>query len=194
IDYQSGFYFAGGTIPGAILGSSVVAYIPRNVFTGLFGFLLVALAIFLILRPEQRWRQGPGSSVSKNGVEHRVPQNRWWGSLFGLKIGFVASLLGIGGGVIYVPVMVYLLNFTVHTAVATSLFIIAIMALGGATTHLANGVYTGFFTLIGVLAIGSILGAQLGTKLSDVLKGRLIIRLFALALLAVGARLLTELF
>ena len=193
IDYRTGFYFAGGTIPGAVLGSSVVAFIPRNVFSGVFGLILISLATFLILRPEKSQRQRHSSTAeSENG--HRVPHNRWLGLLFGFLIGSIASLLGIGGGIIYVPVMVGLLNFTVHMAVATSLFIIAIMALGGGVTHFVNGVYTGFFHVIGLLALGTVLGAQFGARLSDVLKGRLIIRLFALALLAVGVRLCAESF
>lgn len=194
INYRTGLYIAAGAIPGAVLGASVVAHIPRNIFSGVFGIFLVTLATFILLQPEKRWNKVPNQNNRNTGKEEVLPQHRGWGFFLGLIIGFVASLLGIGGGVIYVPVLMYLLQFTVHGAVATSLFIIAIMAFGGAMTHLLRGVYTGFFHLIALLALGSILGAQFGAKLSDMLRARIIIRCFALALLAVGIKLFTEFF
>lgn len=194
IDYKTGLYFACGAIPGAILGASTVPHIPRHIFSGLFGILLFGLALFILLRPEKRWKNSSERESQDTGGTSFLYRHRWAGIFFGTGIGFIASLLGIGGGILYVPVLIYLLNFTVHQAVATSLFIIGIMALGGATTHLINGVYTGYVHVIGLLAVGIVLGAQCGAKLSDILKGRLIIRFFALALLAVGIRLLTEFF
>jgi uncharacterized membrane protein YfcA len=189
VDYRTGLFFACGAIPGAILGASVVVYIPRNIFSGLFGLILITLAIFILFKPETRWK---AESTHDNSEGNFLIRHRGLGVPLGLFIGCIASLLGIGGGVIYVPVLIYLFNFTVHNAVATSLFIIAIMALGGASTHLVNGVFSGFFHIIGLLALGSILGAQFGATLSDRLKGTFIIRCFALVLLAVGVRLVTE--
>lgn len=194
IDYRTGLYFAWGAIPGAIVGAHVVAYIPRNIFSGIFGLILTALAIFVLLKPEKRWNQESTDSTEEADRERFLIRHRGLGIPLGLIIGCMASLLGIGGGVIYVPVLIYLLNFTVHSAVATSLFIITIMALGGTTTHLVKSVYSGYFHIIGFLALGSILGAQFGTHLSDRLKGKTIIRCFALALLAIGIRLITEFF
>ena len=194
IDYRVGLYFAGGSIPGAILGASIVVYIPRHMFSGLFGLILIALALSILLKPEKRWIQKPTGAGNDTAGEGFLIRHRGLGIPAGLLIGCTAALLGIGGGIIYVPVLIYLLHFTVHNAVATSLFIIAVMALGGATTHLIRGVYSGFFHIIGLLALGSILGAQFGAKLSDRLKGTLILRCFALALLAVGIRLTTEFF
>jgi uncharacterized membrane protein YfcA len=194
IEYRTGISFACGAIPGAILGASTIAYIPSHIFSGLFGILLISLAIFILFKPEKQWGITSENENQLAGQKSLLSQHRWLGAPFGLGIGFVASLLGIGGGVLYVPVFIYLLNFTVHQAVATSLFVIGIMALGGAATHLINGVYAGYGHVIGLLAVGIVLGAQFGAKLSDILNSRLIIRFFALALLAVGFRLLTDFF
>ena len=51
IDYKSGLIFASATVPGAILGALNTSYVPRRFFDTLFGILLVAAAVFLILRP-----------------------------------------------------------------------------------------------------------------------------------------------
>ncbi|UCE18483.1 MAG: sulfite exporter TauE/SafE family protein [Gemmatimonadota bacterium] len=192
IDYRTGLYFASGSIPGAILGASVVVYIPQHIFSSVFGLILISLALFILLEPEKRLEKEPPNGNNERENERLLVRHRGLGIPCGLFIGFIASLLGIGGGIIYVPVLIYLLNFTVQRAVATSLFIIAIMALGGAATHLLNGVYVGYVHVIGLLALGIIIGAQCGAKLSDILKARLIIRLFALALLAAGVKLITE--
>ena len=53
-----------------------------------------------------------------------------------LAVGYLSSFLGIGGGIIHVPALVYLLDFPVHIATATSHFVLAIMALTGTLVHI----------------------------------------------------------
>ena len=63
------------------------------------------------------------------------------GVLLSLGIGFVSSFLGIGGGVIHVPVMSPVLGLPVHVATATSHFVLAVMSGAATLTHLAEGSY-----------------------------------------------------
>lgn len=56
-----------------------------------------------------------------------------------VAVGYLSNLLGIGGGVIHVPAMTYVLHFPVHIATATSQFTLAVMALAGTLVHLATG-------------------------------------------------------
>ena len=107
-----------------------------------------------------------------------------------LIVGYVSSLLGIGGGIIHVPALVHLLNFPVHIATATSHFMLAIMALTGTLVHIATGTFHHGFRRTIALAIGVLLGAQLGAFLSGRMGGRWIIRGLALALGFVGIRIL----
>ena len=85
---------------------------------------------------------------------------------FVLGVGFLSSLLGIGGGIIHVPVMANLLHFPVHLATATSHFTLAIMSLTGAAVHGLEGDFTGVFGRIVPLAIGVAIGAQAGASLA----------------------------
>jgi uncharacterized membrane protein YfcA len=57
------------------------------------------------------------------------------------SLGFISSFFGIGGGFLYVPALVYFLKFPVHTATATSIFILTITALTGSVTHVAAGLF-----------------------------------------------------
>lgn len=199
IDYRSGWWFILGTLPGAIGGAIVVHYIPRQLFDALFAGLLILLGTWLALRSTH---QGIVDPVTGRGVVRRMVTDRhgntfvysfhmWKGVLISTGVGFVSSLLGIGGGIIHVPIMSTLLHFPVHIAAATSHFVLAFMAAEGTAVHLATGslkwdLALGQAVLIG---IGAIPGAQIGARLSHKLQGGMIIRALAGALILVGLRL-----
>lgn len=127
--------------------------------------------------------------IDAEGISYLFSYNRALGVILSIGVGYLSSLLGIGGGIIHVPVLVHLLNFPVHIATATSHFVLSIMALSGSLTHLATGVLQkGIYQTIG-LGIGAIIGAQLGAKLSKQFHGRLIIQCLAIALFLVGVRI-----
>jgi uncharacterized membrane protein YfcA len=100
-----------------------------------------------------------------------------------------ASFLGIGGGIIHVPALIYLLNFPVHVATATSHFILAIMALTGTLVHIWTGDLSYGVNETLPLSIGVLIGAPLGARLSNWLKGPWIIRSLAVALGVAGVRI-----
>ena len=111
------------------------------------------------------------------------------GTSLSTSLGFISSFFGIGGGFLYVPALVYLLKFPVHTATATAIFILTITALTGSVTHVAAGLFHhGVRRAIG-LSIGAILGAQVAARLSRHISGDWIIRSLAVALGLVGLRL-----
>ncbi len=105
-------------------------------------------------------------------------------------MGYFSSFLGIGGGIIHVPALVWFLHFPVHIATATSHFILAIMALAGTLVHVWTGALAhGWQETLG-LGLGVLLGAQLGAYFSNRVKGAWIIRSLAFALGLVGIRIL----
>ncbi len=201
IEYRSGLLFSAATIPGAILGALTTAFLPRRIFDFVFGLLLLALAVFLVVRPVARKKGAQTCSpedractlTEANGRVHRFSYNPLRGAAFSLFVGYFSSLLGIGGGIIHVPMLVHLLNFPVHIATATSQFMLMNMALTGTLTHLAAGTFTQGLRRIIMLSLGVLLGAQLGARLSGRMQGPWIIRGLAIALGLVGARLLLAL-
>ncbi len=197
IDYKSGIIFSMATIPGAILGALGTAYVSRRLFDAIFGFLMIAGSAFLLVRPTRI--SAPESKTSNNfkrtlveadGTAHTFSYNPAVGIGLSLFVGFLSSFLGVGGGFIHVPALVHLLRFPVHIATATSHFILAIMTLTGTLVHVMTGVFSrGVQTTI-FLAIGVLVGAQLGARLSTRVEGSWIIRALAVALAFVGIRLL----
>lgn len=198
IDYRSGFLFSAATIPGAIFGALTTAYIPRRLFDVLFGILMIAASVFLLLRPKKKneaRRDNPNYHLRRNlveasGANHAYSYNPIVGVSLSFFVGYISSLLGIGGGIIHVPALVHLLNFPVHIATATSHFILAFMAMTGTTVHVAIGVFSHGVRRTISLAIGVLLGAQLGATLSFHVHGNWIIRGLAIALGFVGIRIL----
>jgi len=103
-------------------------------------------------------------------------------------------MAGIGGGIFYVPVFAYVLNFPLHVAMATSQLNLAILGLTGTVSHIVSGAFVHGVHRTVALAIGVVLGAQLGAHLSRVVKSRTIIRILALSLGLVGISLLFMVF
>jgi len=178
IDYRSGIVFALATLPGAVGGALLVGHVSRHVFDAIMGAVLAVLALWLLAG--ERWPL-------------RVPENRIRrGALYSLGVGFLSSFLGIGGGVIHVPLLVRALGFPLHTATATSHFVLAVMAGAGTITHIVQGSFHHGhgWRRTAALSVGVIVGAQLGAHLSLRLRGAVIQWLLAAALLALSARLL----
>jgi hypothetical protein len=109
--------------------------------------------------------------------------------LLGGTVGMIAAVMGVGGGFIMVPVMVYLLRMPMHVVVGTNLFqelfiCVNITALQAILNHTVDLVLAVF------LMLGSVVGAQLGAHLSKRLKADQLKVLMALIVLAVTVKML----
>ena len=208
VDYKSGILFSIATIPGAILGALSTAYVPRGVFDLLFGVLMIVAAIYLWTSGGEEsavrsYRKGDSDSdprprrmvrdlTDAEGVRYHYAYNPVTGVLLSLVVGFISSLLGVGGGFIHVPILTRLLDFPVHIATATSHFVLAIMSLTGTLVHIAQGVFVRGLRRTALLAIGVLIGAQGGAWMSNRIGGKMIIRGLAVALAFVGVRLIVS--
>jgi uncharacterized protein len=198
IDYKAGIPFATATVPGAILGAIATAYIPRRLFEGVFGVLLVLVAAVLMFRGKtvEGGLRGPlphevtRTLVEADGTRHTYSYKPAVGIGISFVVGCLSSLLGIGGGIIHVPALIYLMNFPVHVATATSHFVLAVMALSGTAVHVAMGVFSSGVRRTVALAIGVLLGAPLGARLSNRVRGGWIVRSLAVGLGFIGVRIL----
>jgi uncharacterized membrane protein YfcA len=128
--------------------------------------------------------------VESDGTVHRYRRRLLPGALVSIVVGFLSSLLGIGGGIVHVPLMAIALGFPIHVATATSHFVLAILTFVGVMTHLADGSLRAGLGRALPLAAGALLGAPLGARLSSRVHGTWILRALAAALALVGLRLL----
>jgi uncharacterized membrane protein YfcA len=199
VDLRSGLIFSAAGVPGAILGALAVQHVSHRVFTVLFGLLLVVVAIRAVLtknepaaaRPSDE-AATPGTQsrdfVDAMGVHHRYSFNIWAAIGVSAFTGFLASMFGVGGGVVQVPAMVYLFQFPAHIAVATSSLIIVITALFGTATHAYYGDILPLPALF--LSIGAVAGAQLGAWLSAKMHPGPLMRWFSIVVAAAALYLI----
>jgi uncharacterized membrane protein YfcA len=194
------------TIPGAIIGGLVVAFIAPSILSVLFGLVLLYVAYTMVgsrylvsedvlsadnsIDPDNT-PDSLSSSLASSYYDRnldRVVAYKVGRVPVGLGAGFFAgifsSLLGVGGGVIKVPVLHLVMGLPMKAAIATSAFMIAITTTVGALIYHYHGYIYPF--VVAPLVIGIIIGARLGVELTQRARGILLRRIFGCLLFIVA--------
>lgn len=198
-DYRSALLLGASSLPGAVAGALVVGKLPREAFDACFAAVLGGAGIFVLARSPRQSIVQPvtGRWVIRRTMEDSLQQrfayaySLWTAIVISVVVGFASSLLGIGGGIVRVPLMIWALHFPVHIAAATSQPILAFTAAEGISVHVLQGTLTGGTTLVRValLAAGTVPGAQLGAFVARRLRGPVITRILGGSMIIVGVRL-----
>jgi uncharacterized membrane protein YfcA len=186
IDYRAGIVFALAALPGAWFGAQLTSYLSRSWFALLFGGFLMVVSTLLLFRSTHR--VGSVSPIKKALSRLHL----WLGAALSLLVGLVSNVFGIGGGILHVPLLVYILGFPTHIATATSHFVLVITVLVGVLAHVASGTLPLQVLPLIPLLLGISFGAQVGAHYSNRLSGPWIIRSLAIGLAAVGLRLIVN--
>jgi uncharacterized protein len=166
-------------IAGAWLGAGVMHRISATRLARVFGVLLLLVALRLLL-------PAPADPAA---AAHPLDVARVAALLaLGAGTGALSAVMGVGGGVVLVPVLVLLFEFSQHVAEGTSLLVVLPSALVGALRHADRG-YTRW-RLGWLLGAGGVLGAFAGAQIALTLSSIWLQRLFALLLAVTGARML----
>ncbi|KHL25284.1 permease [Croceibacterium mercuriale] len=108
--------------------------------------------------------------------------------ILGVVVGILTMLMGVGGGFILVPAMLYILGMSAQVVVGTSLFQILFVTVATTMMH-ALTTRAVDIVLAGLLLIGSVTGAQIGTRLAGTAKPELLRLVLALIVLAIALRM-----
>lgn len=202
VDFRTGLTFAVVAIPASFGGAYVVRFLPRSWFDVAFGALMLVIAFAGATGIAQGGREmrqplrGGRAVVTRvvdrgDGIISRYSYDVRTGLTLSGATGFVATLFGVGGGIIQVPLMATLLRIPFDIAVATSQFMLIFMASAGTIIHAANGELHGTeLTRAAFLGVGAVTGAQAGAFLSRRLSNLTVTRLLALGLILIAGRLL----
>lgn len=192
IDPFAAVLFALASVPGAVLAALLVRDVPRGAFDGAFGLLLLAAGLAVLRDPLGRPRPSAPVEPLVSALRDEPGRMRL-GAIGSAYISVLASLLGIGGGIVHVPFLIRALRFPPHLATATSQFVLAATAFAASATHAAAGTLAGRLDEILSLAVGVMMGAPIGAALSARIGGAAIVRALGALLCLVGVRLLMRL-
>ena len=110
--------------------------------------------------------------------------------LIGLASGFLGALLGVGGGIVIVPLLLMVANFELRPATATSLAAIGFTALAGTIVYAIHGELRPLYAVL--VGVPGAAGALAGTALQQRLQTRTLSILFACLLIGIAVHLLVQ--
>ena len=205
VDFKMGGILMVGGVVGSTLGVALFSFLRSIgqidlviqlsyvVFLGIIGALMLTESVRTIIRSSR-----PGA------VRGKLHQHNWLHGLplkmrfrrsklyisaimpllLGAFVGVLAAIMGVGGGFIMVPAMIYLLGMPTSVVVGTSLFQI-IFVTANVTLLQSIQTQTVDFLLAGLLLFGAVIGAQFGSRAGALLRGEQLRGLLALMVLAV---------
>lgn len=153
IDYSLGLKLGLLCIPGTVLGAFVSSDVTPAIFKILFGLVLISSAFYIFMRKKIETKE---KSLTKQMIVFVVAA-----SFFA---GIISSFFGIGGGIVFVPLMVVGIGMTMKKAAPTSQFILLFASLSGIITHSILGHPD--FIQAGLLAAGAFIGGIIGARIS----------------------------
>ena len=215
VDFKLGGLLLAGGIVGSALGITLFSALRSVgqldllisllyvVFLGTIGALMLVESLRAIGRARRPAPATPRPAPEPSGFIHSLPlkttfkQSKLYISVIpilvlGALVGVLAAIMGVGGGFIMVPAMIYLLRVPTNVVIGTSLFqIMFVTAFTTVAQSAAN--QTVDIVLAFVLMVGGVIGAQFGARAGAKLKGEQLRALLALMVLGVGLKLLYDL-
>ena len=179
IEFSLGLKLGLLSIPGAVLGAIISTDVAPDIFKILFGFVLIASAFYVFFRKKLESNE---KSFSKQVVVFVVSA-----SFFA---GIISAFFGIGGGIIFVPLMVVGLGMTMKRSAPTSQMILLFSSFSGIITHSFLGHPD--FAQSGFLAVGSFIGGLVGARLSLEIKERYLQILIVIVILIAAGKLFVD--
>ena len=213
VDFKMGTVLLLGGVVGSSIGVLLFNFLGKIgqldfvikssyvIFLTLIGSLMFTESLRLILRTrkgkisrgklhQHNWLHGLPLKIrfrkSKLYISILLP------ILIGVIVGVLAALMGIGGGFIIVPAMIYLLGMPTSLVVGTSLFQIIFVA-ANTTILQASQNHTVDIVLATILLLGSVIGVQIGSRYTNILKGEYLRLILSSIILLVSFKLLIDL-
>jgi uncharacterized protein len=181
IQYMLGIKMALLSIPGAIIGSYFSTEIDPGYFKLILAIILLGTGIYLMYKKAII----NGNSLSFNSTWVKL---LFYSSTF--VAGIISSLFGVGGGVIFVPLMIMIIGLTMHLAAPTSQFVLMITSSVGLSIHIILG--NPQYLPAVLLSIGAFTGAQIGSRLTSKLSEQKLRLILGITFVGIAAKLMFD--
>jgi uncharacterized membrane protein YfcA len=212
VDLKMGTVLLIGGLIGAYLGILLFNYLKSLgqvdllvklsyvVFLGIIGSLMFIESLNAIRRAK---KTGTAAKRRKHNWVHNLPFKMKFRTsglyisvippfVVGIFVGVLAAIMGVGGGFVMVPAMIYLIGMPTKVVIGTSLFQIIFVTAFTTLMHATTN-YTVDIVLAVLLLVGGVIGAQIGTRIGVKMKAEQLRILLALMVLAVCGKLAFDL-
>lgn len=181
INYSIGIKVSAFAVPFSVIGALVSSNLNPDAFKLYFAILLISTSFYLLFRrqikEDKREHADRGKLISNTLL--------YGGSS---AAGFISSLFGIGGGIIFVPLLFAVKKLSMQQSVATSQLSILITSIAGILTH--SILFQQDYVFAGSLALGALAGAQVGSFIAIKISERLLTILFSFSLIIISIQLI----
>ena len=206
LDIKMGLLIVAGGILGSIFGIILFRFfiaqgIVNNIISLMYCTLLTSIGISMLIESLIEIRR-----IKLNRfIRRKLHKHYWLHNLpfkirihksklyisvippifFGILVGILSSMLGVGGGFLLVPIMIYILGMPARLVAGTSLFVMIFIMIIVIFLHALN-LNTVDILLVMILVVGSVIGAQLGTKIGRKLKSEELRAMMSILVLIFG--------
>ncbi len=180
VNLEIGVLLAVSAIAGGLSGGILSAYIRSEHLAFIFSGLLIYSAVSLTLKKE--------SSQSANANHSK--KTMWVFLIVSYFTGMLTGMLGIGGGIIFIPLLYLGLRMPMPIAIGTSAFKVGLTATAGAMIYFMRGDLDSVLTIIPPVVVGMIVGARVGGMIGVKIKSSITKGLFSLMLVYFSYRML----
>lgn len=167
------------SVPGTVLGAFLSTDVTPDIFKILFGFVLIASAVYIFVRKK-----------IDNAEKTFSTQMMIFAVGASFFAGLISAFFGIGGGIVFVPLMVVGMGMGMKKAAPTSQLILLFSSLSGVITHSLLGHPD--FMQAGLLALGSFVGGLVGARLSIDVKERYLQIIVSVVILIAAGKLFVD--
>lgn len=194
VDWRSGAIYFITSGPASMLGAASTGYFNDIAFNLAFGFFMLAMAILMIIKERLKplgisWRE-TRAIMDASGQVQEYGYSLAPMLVIGFAVGFISGLFGIGGGSLFVPLMVLLFRYPAHIASATSMFVIFLSSILGTSVHAWNGSVD--WTLVAILAPSAWLGGRIGAAIANRMTGRGLLLLLRITMFVLAVRMIVS--
>ena len=176
--WRAGAGFSLASMTGAFLGGRISTWVPERALLVIFSMTLVGAAIAMLWRPPLP----PSESEPTSRPSLLVV------AAAGVPLGGLTGMVGLGGGVVVLPVLVLFAGAPLRSAVGTTLFVVAMNTLAGLAGHLPHPAID--WRLAGYVGVAASAGSLVGARMGKRIDASLLRRAFAAAMLVTAVALL----
>lgn len=181
LDIKNGIILLVSVVIMTVVGSYTASLLPERAMSSTSQIALIIIGLRFIIKPVKTTKEQMEALPKKERIIKSV--------IGGIIVGFICGFVGAGGGMMLLFVLTSFLGYEIHTAVGTSVFIMAFTALTGSISHFTIGDFPDTLCLV-LCIIFTLIWAQIAAKIANKSSAKVLNRAVGIVMIATGAVIL----